>query len=100
MNRSLFSITRYMNRVCFKVSGGTSNPPTPPRRSYNQLLGYCEADQRLCFRYTDSTSSVPLLSRSFMSNLVGTQIVGFLTHRLIHMVNIIWIILYIIYIDN
>ena len=30
MNRSLFSITRYMNRVCFKVSGGTSVPKLPP----------------------------------------------------------------------
>ena len=27
---SLFSITRYMNRVCFKVSGGTSVPKLPP----------------------------------------------------------------------
>ena len=30
MNRSLFSITRYMNRVCFNVSGGTSVPKLPP----------------------------------------------------------------------
>ena len=30
MNGSLFSITRYMNRVCFKVSGGTSVPKLPP----------------------------------------------------------------------
>ena len=29
MNGSLFSITRYMNRVCFKVSGGTSVPKLP-----------------------------------------------------------------------
>ena len=53
----------------------------------------CEADQRLSFRYTDGT--IPLLSKSkisslllssvtawFMSDPVGTQIVGFLTHRL------------------
>ena len=30
MNGSLFSITRYMNRVCFKVSGGTYEPKLPP----------------------------------------------------------------------
>ena len=30
MNRSLFSITRYMNGVCFKVSGGTSVTKLPP----------------------------------------------------------------------
>ena len=30
MNGSLFSITRYMHRVCFKVSGGTSVPKLPP----------------------------------------------------------------------
>ena len=30
MNGSLFSITRYMNGVCFKVSGGTSVPKLPP----------------------------------------------------------------------
>ena len=28
----------------------------------DQLPGHCEADQRLCFRYTDSTN--PLLSKS------------------------------------
>ena len=30
MNGSLFSITSYMNRVCFKVSGGTSVQKLPP----------------------------------------------------------------------
>ena len=58
----------------------------------DQLRGNREADQRLCFRYTDST--IPLLSKSeisifdytglFVSDLVGTQIVGLLTHRLIY----------------
>ena len=33
----------------------------------DQLLGNREADQRLCFRYTDST--IPLLSESEISNL-------------------------------
>ena len=62
----------------------------------DQLRGNREADQRLCFRYTDST--VPLLLKSKISSLLPssvlvqpglcrtwseTQIVGFLTHRLI-----------------
>ena len=33
----------------------------------DQLRGYREADQRLCFRYTDST--IPLLSKSEISSL-------------------------------
>ena len=50
----------------------------------DQLRNYCEANQRFCFHYTDST--IPLLSKSktifcdctaqFVSDLVGTQIVG------------------------
>ena len=62
----------------------------------DQLGSNCEADQRLCLRYTDST--IPLLSKSKISSLnrssvtvqaglcrtwSETQIVGFLTHRLI-----------------
>ena len=62
----------------------------------DQLRSNCEGDHRLCFCYTDST--IPLLSKSKISNLyisifcdctgwfvldlVGTQIVGFLTLRL------------------
>ena len=53
----------------------------------DQLRGNREADQRLCFRYTDST--IPLLLKykiscfcdctgRFVLDLVGTQIVGFL----------------------
>ena len=60
----------------------------------DQLRSNCEADQRLCFRYTDSTLS--LLIKSEISSFyaasgtvhVGlcrtwseTQIVGFLMHR-------------------
>ena len=51
----------------------------------DQLRSYCEADQRLCFRYTDST--IPLLFQSlaifctctarFVSDLFGNHIVGF-----------------------
>ena len=59
----------------------------------DQLRSYCEADQHLCFRYTDS--AIPLLSKplticdctaQFLSDQVGTHIVGFLTHRLIFLV--------------
>ena len=50
MNGPLFSIARYMNGVCFKVSGGTSvpkippsyptppPPPPPPERRNNSIL--------------------------------------------------------------
>ena len=61
----------------------------------DQLRSNCEADQRPCFRYTDSTI-LPLLiakiSRLKLASVTGqtglcwtwwgTQIVGFLTHRL------------------
>ena len=33
----------------------------------DQLRGNCKADQRLCFRYMDST--IPLLSKSEISSL-------------------------------
>ena len=59
----------------------------------DQLRGNREADQRLCFCYTDRT--IPLLSKSeisslwpssvavqFVSDQVGNQNVGFLTSRL------------------
>ena len=62
----------------------------------DQLRGNREADQRLCFRYTDSTFP-PLLiskfSRFWVSSVTvqaglcwtwsETQIVGFVMHRLI-----------------
>ena len=62
----------------------------------DQLRGNREADQRLCFRYTDST--IPLLSKSEMSSLKASSVAvqlglcqtwletpktGFLTKRLI-----------------
>ena len=62
----------------------------------DQLRGNREADQRLCFRYTDSTFPlllIPKFSRSWVSSVTvqaglcqtwsETQIVGFLMHRLI-----------------
>ena len=64
----------------------------------DQLRGNRERDQRLCFRYIDST--IPLLSKSeissldlaifcsctawFVSDQVGSQNVGFLVTRLIY----------------
>ena len=57
----------------------------------DQLRGDREADQRLCFRYIDST--IPLLSKPlamfcsctawFLSDVVGNQNIGFLMTRLI-----------------
>ena len=61
----------------------------------DQLRGNREADQRLCFRYTDSTFPsllIPKFSRCWVSSVTvqaglcwtwsETQIVGFVTHRL------------------
>ena len=38
----------------------------------DQLRGNREADQRLCFRYTDST--IPLLSKSEISSLLPSSV--------------------------
>ena len=38
----------------------------------DQLRGNREADQRLCFRYTDST--IPLLSKSKISSLYQSSV--------------------------
>ena len=64
----------------------------------DQLRSYCEADQRLCFRCTYSTIPSSTLAKyfkplpclcgctdRFVSDLIGTQIVGFL---------MCWLILY------
>ena len=63
----------------------------------DQLRGNREADQRLCFRYSDST--IPLLLKSellalfcackgrFVSDLLGNHIVGFPTRRLIYLIS-------------
>ena len=61
----------------------------------DQLRGNREADQRLCFRYTDSTFPpllIPKFSRFWVSSVTvqaglcwtwsETQIVGFFMHRL------------------
>ena len=38
----------------------------------DQLRSNCEADQRLCFRYSDST--IPLLSKSEISSLYPASV--------------------------
>ena len=38
----------------------------------DQLRGNCEADQRLCFRYTDSI--IPLLPKSEISSLYPSSV--------------------------
>ena len=66
----------------------------------DQLRGNREADQRLCFRYTDSTFPpllIPKFSRFWVSSVTvqaglcwtwsETQIVGFVMHRLISEAN-------------
>ena len=68
----------------------------------DQLRGNREADQRLCFRYTDSTFPpllIPKFSRSRVSSVTvqaglcwtwsETQIVGFVMHRLIFILSIV-----------
>ena len=65
----------------------------------DQLRGNREADQRLCFRYTDSTFPpllIPKFSRFWVSSVTvqaglyqtwsEPQIVGFLKHRLIYFI--------------
>ena len=67
-------------------------------KAADQLRGNREADQRLCFRYTDSI--IPLLSKSdqssspllwlyssVLSDLVGNHNVCFLTSRLIYILD-------------
>ena len=51
----------------------------------DQFRGNRKADQRLSFRYTDSTTLTIFCDCTgwFVSDLVGTQIIVFLTHRLI-----------------
>ena len=41
-------------------------------KDVDQLRGNCEADQRLCFRYIDSTIS--LLSKSEISSLYASSV--------------------------
>ena len=83
--------------MLFKLSHRMGKPTIciGENKDADQLRGNREADQRLCFRYSDST--IPLLLKSEISSFwlfsvlvqVGlcrtwseTHIVGFVTHRL------------------
>ena len=59
---SLKHMTRYMSRVVRKPAFGLCE-----NKDADQLQGNREADQRLCFRYMDST--IPLLLKSEISSL-------------------------------
>ena len=58
MDMHLSNLSRLMGKptICIGENKGA-----------DQLRSNCEADQRLCFRYTDST--IPLLSKSKISSL-------------------------------
>ena len=58
----LSSIQAHMSRIMRKPTFYKCE-----NKDADQLRGYREADQRLCFRYIDST--IPLLSKSKISNL-------------------------------
>ena len=53
-----FHMSRVVRKPAFCICGN---------KDADQLRGYREADQRLCFRYTDST--IPLLPKSATSSL-------------------------------
>ena len=56
-------------KACFHLSRVVRKPDLYicENKDADQLRGNREADQRLCFRYTDST--IPLLSKSEISSL-------------------------------
>ena len=70
--QKLFEMFQYISKGC-KISekdlSRRMRKPTICRgenKDADQLRSYCEADQRLCFRYTDST--IPLPSKSKISS--------------------------------
>ena len=56
-----------MSRIIRKPTFGICE-----NKDADQLRGYREADQRLCFRFIDST--VPLLSKSEISSLLSSSV--------------------------
>ena len=50
-----------------------ANKDADQLHSYDQLRSNCAADQRLCFRYTDST--IPLLPKSKISSMQTYSVV-------------------------
>ena len=73
MSFVLFLWVSYCQFVFFSVNIYMSRPVRKPttciceNKGADQLCSNCEAYQRLCFRYTDST--IPLLSKSKISSL-------------------------------
>ena len=43
-------------------------------KAADQLCGNREANQRLCFRYTDTSSTIPLLPTSEISSLLSSSV--------------------------
>ena len=104
VDTSLYSLKK--RRIMLRLTGVFSNMSPVMRKpafcicenkDADQLHGNGKADQRLCFRYTDS--KIPLLSKSEISSLYSysvviqpglcrtwsqTQKTGFLTTRLIY----------------
>ena len=65
-----FSLLQLIANDCYKVNSQECNEETfclCENKGADQLRSNCEADQRLCFCYTDST--IPLLSKSKISSL-------------------------------
>ena len=62
MTSALITLMLYLSRVMRKPDFGICE-----NKDADQLSGNREADQRLCFHYTDST--IPLLPKSEMSSL-------------------------------
>ena len=92
-SRFLYCLSRVLRKPAFCIC---------ENKDADQLRGNREADQRLCFRYTDST--IPLLPKSEMSSLELSSVVvqpglcrtwsktpktGFLTTRLVYSLAII-----------
>ena len=83
MNGSLFSITRYMNRVCFKVSGGTSvpklppsYPPPPPRAANSPCSSQLWESTHAVWTLVSATclfSLIRVLRKSYLVSTLGLE---------------------------
>ena len=63
----LITITKHLSRLMGKPTICICE-----NKGADQLRSNCEADQRLCFRYTDST--IPLLFKSKISSLLPSSV--------------------------
>ena len=79
----IFSIFEIQRKLDLKFETITYEPPhgktSNLQAKKKAQISNCEADQPFCYRYISCDCKA-----RFVSDLVGTQIVGFLTHRLIH----------------